>query len=350
MKKKLFVIYLIFINLFPLSISKAKNNSILEIKIEPEALFNQLFHNETYIINVSFQNKNLTKSFDQPVEDNSELKYTGNVTIILQLNWAAKGSFDYGEATTGYQINLEQIHLNKSIPIPSSNSTSNVKFIHIFKRDGFDFGIKPYETITLKLSVEVYYQVFNFTKNIDQKLIQGKIGGWSKSYTYIDNSKIRYIEGKLKDLVDEVELLNYLPRTDFVNKTKYLNFVDKMQSSFDDGDFSSSLDVYNKYDDRDRLELIRSLIREANSSLKKAENVDAKINEIELLNTSYDRLEDKYVTLQNTYQGKLVELNNIKQNLTTAITSVFVSAIIFFFLGRISIHSVQSLFRKKTEK
>lgn len=341
MKKILLIIYLLFLNSIPITISKAQNNSILEIDIEPEPLFNQLFHNETYTIEVGIQNVNITKSFDQPVEENPKLKYTGNVTIILLLKWAAKGSFDYGEGTTGYHINLEQLNLNKSIPIPSSGNISSINFIHIFEHDGFHFGIKPYETITITLSIEVYYQVYNVTKSIDQKLIRGKIAGWSKSFTFIDNSKIRYIEGKLKDLMDEVELLNLLPKTNFINKTKYLNLVNKMQSSLNDGDFSLSLKVYDKYADRDRLELIKSLISETNSSLLKAENTDVMINEIELWKTSYDHLENKYVILQNTYQDKLVELNNLKQNLTTAITSIFISSVIFFFLGRISSHPVQ---------
>jgi hypothetical protein len=123
-----------------------------------------------------------------------------------------------------------------------------------------------------------------------------------------------------------------------------------MQFHIDEENYMIALDVWKDYEDKARLNLMRLLMRETNSSLVEAMKADEYLDEIDFWEKSYELLEDKYITLQSTYQIKLKELENTKQSLTTAITAVFLSTIIVFFAGRASVNrNILSLSKETRE-
>ena len=57
-------------------------------------------------------------------------------------------------------------------------------------------------------------------------------------------------------------------------------------------------------------------------------------SELQRSQIEYDLIEDKYFALLSDNAKTKVELESAKQGITTAITGIFLAAIVFFFLGR----------------
>jgi hypothetical protein len=342
--KKLILILLLLKSFTPCYLSNSVDESLLvHVELSPETNFEQIMHKETYTFNVSIRNLAFDYLPCQSVDDDLANFFTGNLTTILEFKWVMTGSYDFGDSTAGYQKNLDQVKINTSIPCPPINRSSWVLFNYTFNRDGFELGVKPFETLSVKVSAYVHYQVFN-----ESAISLGeKIAGNSRSYTLIDKMKINYIEGKLKDLGNEVELVNIIPETTNLETRNYLEIFTDMKSSLEKGNYFSALEIYKDYEDKLRLKFIRSLISETNISLEKAKKTEEYIREIDFLETSYKRLEGKYVILQSSYQRKQLELLNTKQSLTTSITIIFIAAIVFFFFGRRSVKREESTFFTK---
>jgi chromosome segregation ATPase len=56
--------------------------------------------------------------------------------------------------------------------------------------------------------------------------------------------------------------------------------------------------------------------------------------DLESLQDQYDNLEATYFALSTTYHKVNAELDAAKRNLSTAITAIFLSSILFYFLGQ----------------
>jgi predicted nucleic acid-binding Zn-ribbon protein len=57
-------------------------------------------------------------------------------------------------------------------------------------------------------------------------------------------------------------------------------------------------------------------------------------DELETLESEYELLDETYIALSNTYQKVNTELNSAKKNLSTSISAVFLTALIFYFIGQ----------------
>lgn len=315
----------------------------VDVILTPEPLFSQIIHNQIYNFNVSLTNIAHARAVNQSI-------YENNLTVILNIRWSGRGSYDFGDATAGYRSNLDQISYNLTINYPLNNQTKYVLFNHTFERDYFHFGIKPYEICEISVNIDLYQSSNTWTQEPDEKIKGEKITGWSNDYVLVDETKIRYSVGKLKDLRDELEFLEIIPNTRNINSMEYLDILEAMEFHVDEENFVQALEIWKDYEDKDRLNLLRSMIKETNSSLVNAMKTDEYLKEIDFWENSYELLEDKYVTLQSTYQTKLKELENTKQSLTTAITAVFLTSIIFFFTGRYSVNrKVLSVSQKTRE-
>ena len=161
---------------------------------------------------------------------------------------------------------------------------------------------------------------------------------------------------KLMDMADEVGALSGLVRPEYVNTGLYVGMLEEMNTSLRDGDYTSALRIYQRYDEKYRLNLISSLTREASTSRQRAETISelerrVQLLELELENSvnlkelEIDQLQARYAALSQTYQLKQAELEEAKQSLATAITAVFIASIAFFFLGRKS--TTSNIFERK---
>ena len=86
--------------------------------------------------------------------------------------------------------------------------------------------------------------------------------------------------------------------------------------------------------------MFNSFTNKVNDQTVEFESLKETESNLENLQTEYDFLEDKYVAIFTENRRNLAELEATKQGLTTAITGVFLSAIVFFFLGQKSSNGV----------
>lgn len=310
---------------------------MVNISVEPEPLHGQLNVGETYIFNVTVANDGLSVVPGQPTEEDQSIRYTGYLNTVMDVNWKASGSYDYGEATTGYSTQLDDMALTNVLEVPVNGSILWDSFNHTFVRDAFDFGVKPYETLEVIVKARVYYEVYNVSVGVDAFRRGPLAAEASITLKLLDDKKVKYVEGKYLDMASEVEPLRDVAEAEHLNMSRFMEYLADMNQSIEAGDYSSALKTYSKYDDKYRAQLISSLTEEASTSYGKTLLISQLEQELDFQNITYNILEDKYVSLSRTYQAKQAELEAAKQNLSTAITGVFVASIAFFFVGRRSI-------------
>ena len=302
----------------------------------PEPVHDQLRHRETYLFNVSIINLNNTVEVGQRVSpDNHRLVYTGGVIIEMALEWIGSGSYRAGSSSTGYTLNLDERRLNETIGLDEISDNISVSFNYTFSRDAYLHGLQPYETLEVTAKFTVYYETLLTQGTQETKLRGDSILKTSETYYLLDETKIHYVEGKFSNMNEELEPLEKLSSQVNFNTTKYLYHVESMNRSIQKGDYFKALDISQHYD-KVRTKLISNLLTQTNSSIIKLAEVDDLKNELEFIETDYQVTKEKYMALQRTYQSKLWELARAKNNLSTAITAVFLTAIAFFFLGRYS--------------
>jgi hypothetical protein len=309
----------------------------VHIAVEPEPSHEQIIAGATHVFNVSVANDGLLIVPGQPTEEEPSTLYTGHLYTVVDVEWRASGSYDFGEATTGYSSSaLDNINLTSVFAVPLNGSVW-VPFNHTFVRDAFDFGVKPYETLEVKVEARVYLEVYNESSGLDAARRGPLVAQRSVTLKLLDETKIEYVEGKLLDMAVEVEPLRKVAEAEHLNAARFLDYLTEMNRSIEAGDYFSALETYSKYDEKYRAQLISSLTEEASTSIEKTQTIDQLEQELGFLNASYTVLEDKYVTLSRTYQTRQAELEAAKQSLSTAITAVFLASIAFFFVGRRSV-------------
>jgi len=309
----------------------------VNIAVEPEPLYRQLNAGKSYIFNISVANDDLSITPGQPTEENLWIQHTGRLITVVDLRWRASGSYDFGEATSGYMIPLETLNVTDFFELPDKGSFSWVVYNHTFDRDALDFGIKPFETLEISVLARVYFEVYNYSVGTDAPFRGPLAAEASTIFKLLDETKVRYVEGKYLDMASEVEPLKAVAEAEHLNVSRFMGYLVDMNRSIEAGDYFSALKTYSKFDDKYRSQLIYSLTEEASTSMEKSLVIDRLEQELGFLNTSYTVLEDKYVTLSRTYQTRQAELEAAKQSLSTAITAVFLASIAFFFVGRRSV-------------
>ena len=307
------------------------------VAVEPEPLYEQIIAGETYVFNVSVANDGLLIVPEKPMEGDPSTLYTGYLHTVVDVEWRASGSYDFGTATSGYSTHLDEIDLTNVIEVPVNGSTVWDSFNHTFVRDAWDFGVKPYETLEVTVEARVYLEVYNESSGLDASWRGPLVAEKSTTLKLLDDTKVKYVEGKLLDIAAEVEPLRGIAGAEHLNATRFMGYLVEMNMSIEAGDYFSALKTYSKYDEKYRAHLISSLTEEASTSMEKSLVIDRLEQELGFLNISYTVLEDKYVTLSRTYQTRQAELEAAKQSLSTAITAVFLASIAFFFVGRRSV-------------
>jgi hypothetical protein len=297
----------------------------LVIELSPEPQYNQVWAYETYLVNMSVQDLNLS------LIDFSS--YTGNPSALLfdgEIRWRGKGGYDFGEATTGYTYNLDDISIDLTAPLDDGS----VLFNHTLEKDALDYGMNPFETVEVIFRFDVYIIMSDESQG-------PKIASKSRTLTLVDDVKVSYLEGKYVDMQDEINTVIEVSGLNSFNREKYRAILDSMNASLALGNYVEALDVWDEYDEDDRVELILGLIRASNEQYNKLEslqNVENQLqsieNQLSILEEEYEQLEITYAALANTYHKVNAELDDAKRNLTTSITAVFLMAIVFYFLGR----------------
>ena len=139
----------------------------MNMVVEPEPLHGQLNAGETYFFNVTVANDGLSIAPGQPTEEDPSILYTGYLNTVVDVNWKASGSYDYGESTTGYSSQLDDVGLTNVLEVPVNGSIVWDSFNHTFVRDAFDFGVKPYETLEVIVKARIYFEVYNVSVGVD---------------------------------------------------------------------------------------------------------------------------------------------------------------------------------------
>lgn len=318
----------------------------MSFKASPAPPYGQVMAYEGYVFNVTVENKGVTVAPGEPVDEAGQLRYTGRVVVSLKFTIRGRGGYDFGESTTGYTTStLEEAVISKAIIMPVNGTRTHILLNYTFTKDAYEYGLKPYENVEVTVKAEAYYEVYNQTTGPTAPFTGPKIGESTVVYSLIDETKIRYIQGKLKDMADEVKPLQGINRPEYVDVTTYLNMLDTMNASIREGDYSTALKTYQRYDEKYRQSLISSLTKEAAKSRERAgviADLEWRILQLEAtleqqmsrLQLELEQAQAKYATLSQTYQRKQAELEAAKQSLTTAITAVFLASLAFFFLGR----------------
>ena len=317
----------------------------MSFEASPAPPYGQVMAYEGYIFNVTVENKGVTVAPGEPVDEAGQARYTGRVIVSLKFTIRGRGGYDFGESTTGYTIYLEEVELSTPASMPVNGARTHVLFNYTFTKDAFDYGLKPYEDVEATVKAAAYYEVYNQTTGPTASFRGPKASEMTAVYSLIDETKIGYIQGKLKDMADEVKPLRGINRPEYVDVTTYLNMLDDMNASIREGDYSTALKTYQRYDEKYRQSLISSLTKEAAKSRERAgviADLEWRILQLEAtleqqmsrLQLELEQAQTKYATLSQTYQRKQAELEAAKQSMTTAITAVFLASIAFFFMGR----------------
>jgi len=319
------LIPLAIITLAVLMMPTVKADTSLKIQLTPEPEYNQIWAYETYLVNVSLTGFNLTKV------DLSE--YSGSPSNIMfdgQINWKGKGGYDFGTATTGYNYNLDEIEVDLSALLDEKNASFNITL----ENDSFDYGMKPFESVLVTFRFDAYLVMSDDS-------LGPKIVSETHTYQMIDDTKVRYLEGKYSEMQDEINTVNDASGLESFNRERYQGILATMNISLTNGDYVEALDIWDDYNEDDRADMINGIINSVEKEYAELEilrDVKSQYNSLEedfeLLQSEYDQLEKTYVALANTYNKVNQELETVKGNLSTAITAVFLTAIVFYFLGR----------------
>ena len=316
---------IILLALFCFMVPVAIAEPTLNIELQPEPLFSQLWAYETYLVNMSVQDMNLSSiDFSSYSGVPAELLFDGSI------QWKGKGGYDFGQSTTGYNYNLDKIPVNKTISIDTHSAFFNLTT----EKDAYDYGMLPYETVQIILQFDAFIVMSDDS-------LGPKIASKSSTLTLVDEMKVSYLEGKYLNMAEEINLAIEASGLEAFNRERFGGILEDMNSSLADGNYVDALDIWDDYNDDDRVDMINSLIRASNiqfTELEGLESIEDQLQETEtdltILQLEYTQLENTYNALSNTYRIVNAELDIAKRNLSTAITAVFLTGIVFYFLGR----------------
>ena len=316
---------IIILVLYSFTIQTITADNSLDIKITPEPIYDQVWAYEDYLINATIRDFNL-----------SEIDLTGysalpsDLSFTLSVKWRGKGGYDFGESTTGYNYDLDEISLNQEVGL----SVKSILFTLTLEKDAFEYLMQPHENVEIILSFSVNLVMGNGVSG--PRIVTQTI-----TLYMVDEYKIDYLNGKYDEMRDEISTVIEATGLDKFNRERYLSLLNDMNSTLNQGNYISALEIWQDYDEDDRTDMIRGLIRatdEQSEEVQRLKMVEEQLlfaeNQIELLENEYEQLEQQYAALLNTYHRVNAQLNAAKRNLTTAITAIFLTAIGFYFLGR----------------
>jgi len=318
----------------------------VSLAVDPAPLHDQVHAYSNYTFRVSVTNAGVASVAGEPLNATSQITYTGRVMVSLRLTIRGRGSYDFGNSTTGYTtLPLEDVEFSIAIALPVNGTKSDVFFNYVFTKDAYDYGLKPYEDAEVTVKAVAYFEVYEAAEDPGNPFRGPKAGEASTVLKLLDEMKIDYVEGKLQEIAEELGPLRSFPRPGHVNVEAFLGLLEAMNASVMGGDYFVALDTYQRYDEDRRADLIGALVREANTSSTRALKIQelelqvsqlgAQINRLVTLHElELEQLQARYAALSQTYQLKQAELEEAKQSLTTAITAVFLASIAFFFIGR----------------
>ena len=297
----------------------------LSIELSPEPEFNQIWAYKTYSVNVTLQGFNLSQvDLSGYTGTPSGLRFDGSIT------WKGRGGYHFGGAATGYTYNLDDMQVSKSTSIDTDSTHFNLTL----EKDAFDYGMNPFESVGVTTSFNVYLLMSDGSTG-------PKVATGSHTWDLVDQVKVDYLEGKFEDMQGEILTVTDVSGLDSLNREKYLGILENMNSSLTQGNYVEALDIWDDYDNKERASLILAFVRASDvqyEELSKLESIKVQLalaeKNITKLQADYDILEASYTALAATYQKVNAQLDSAKRNLTTAITAVFLTAIVFYFIGR----------------
>jgi len=326
MRKRLVFVALV---LTALTIAPIYAKPDLVLNLDPVPAYDQMWAFETYLVNITVIGLNISEY--------SGYDLSGRVIADGIVRWRGTGQYQHGAGVTGYSYILddEVLTLNTSIEEPS------FKLNITLSQDAFLYGMKPFENVEIMLNFDVFFEVNNDTG----VKFGPQLGSVSSSYIMIDDDKTDYLEDKLLEMDLEVHAATGAPGLPNFNRTKYESMLSAMNASIHSGDYLSAQDQWERWDDKDRLGMLNAFSREVESRVDELQDLEIELQnleteldehetELELAQIEYNLLEDKYFALITNNQRTISELESTKQGLTTSITGIFLSAILFFFLGK----------------
>ena len=320
MKKLLYFMALILASIM---IPSASGELDLVLTVDPEPEYNQMWAFETYLINVALTGLNVTEY--------SEYDLSGRVIADVIIRWKGTGQYHHGGGVTGYSYELdeEMLTLNTSILDPRFN------FNLTLSKAAYHYSMKPFENVEVSLSFDVFLEEENGT-GVE---IGPLLGSVSSMYILLDDEKMMYLEEMLEEMATEVQsATDALGLPDF-NRTKYELMVSAMNASIISGNYIEAQDQWERWDDKERLRMLDSFSRHVDAQTESLESLEGVETELERTQIEYDLIEDKYIALLANNRKTITELEVTKQGLTTAITGIFLSAIVFFFIGKRSFNT-----------
>ncbi len=297
----------------------------VSLEFKPSPLYGQLWAFETYELNISMPEVDVSKY--------AEHELTGNLVYNGSIHWKGVGTYHHGTGSTGYSYILDVAYFQKVEEISLGGSAINITL----SKDAYRFGMKPFEEVEITFRVEVFLEIIE-----DGEVILGpEVDAKTRKLVLVDEDKVEYLEDKFIEMQDDVNPVLNAPGLERLNLTKYEGFIESMNQSLIIGDYTDSLNQWQKWDNKERLRMFSALIREVGVEHEELVRLRKTETELEVLQADYNHLEDKYVAIFKELQLNLTELDVTKQGLSTAITGVFLSAIVFFFLGRRTVNGVE---------
>jgi hypothetical protein len=322
MKKRLVFVVLLFASF---TIAPASGKPDLVLTIEPEPAYEQMWAFETYMVNINMTGLNLTEFSDYDL--------SGHIIADGIIKWKGVGQYHFGESGSGYSIQLT----NETLTLDASVDAPVFSFNLTLSRDTYLFGLWPFETVEILMSFDVFLEEENGTG----AEYGPRLGSISSRYILLDDDKVDYIEGKYLELGAEVHAATDSQGLPEFNRTRYESMVSDMNSSIMAGNYIDALDQWEHWDEKERLRMLNAFSKQVDAQaedLVAFEDIETELegveSELQRSQIEYDLIEDKYFALLSDNAKTKVELESAKQGLTTAITGIFLAAIVFFFLGR----------------
>ncbi len=315
MKKRLVFMVLLFASF---TIAPASGKPDLVLTIEPEPAYDQMWAFETYMVNINLTGLNLTEF--------SEYDLSGRIIADGFIKWRGTGQYHFGEGRSGYSIRLT----NETLTLDASVDAPVFSFNLTLSRDAYLYGMWPFETVEILMSFDVFLEVENGT-GVDYG---PRFGSISSRYILLDDDKVDYIKGKYLELVAEVHAVTDTQGLTGFNRTRYESMVSDMNSSIRAGNYIDALDQWEHWDEKERLRMLNAFSTQVDSQVEELKALEGVETNLERIQIEYDLIEDKYFALLANNAKTKVELESSKQGITTAITGIFLAAIVFFFLGR----------------
>jgi hypothetical protein len=292
------------------------------LDISPDPLHGQLWAFETYQLHTNSPEINLSNP------EYMDFEFTGDLIYDYTINWNGVGQYYHGTGVTGYSYDLDTFYYHNLARI-GDNSLINVTL----EKNLFQYGMKPYEDIKIRFTVDIFLEIIK--EGIKSK--GPKVDSTSKTMFLVDDKKVSYLEDKFLDLQSEINITVNTQGLEDFRRSKYLEITENMNNSISNGDYSEALEIWDDWIRKDRERMFTAysdLVSIQSEELESYKGIEVSM---ENLQTEYNFLEDKYFAVLSANQEKLEELETVKKGLTTSITGVFLSAIVFFFLGRRSI-------------